>query len=166
MLDKIDWIKRNPDKFQNFIINLNAENSLKSKRQAQYEKADGALSYPEVIANPLNNIPQPAPAPENVISLREFLRMAEPTSTAANNSKPVPVTTTPPVTVTNMTSQPAAANKTKETECSRFLNSDNATAVLEKVLAELEMIRRAKEGNSTPEGKYMNCVRHATVNIV
>lgn len=155
-MDKIDWIKRNPDKFQNFIISLNAENSLKSKRQAQFDKADGPVTYPEVIANPLNNIPQPPAPSADAMSYGNFINFADPTSMAGgNNSKPLPVTTTPTqsVTVTNVTNSPATvANKTKDSECSRFLNSDNATAVLEKVLEELELIRKAKEGNSTPEG--------------
>lgn len=161
IVDKIDWIKRNPDKFQNFIINLNSENSFKSKRQAQFDKVDGPISYPEVVANPLNNIPQPSPS-DGAMSYGNFLSFADPTSlTAGNNSKTLPSTTAPPnqtVTVNNANNLPAmATNKTKETQCSRFLNSDNATAVLEKVLEELELIRKTKEGNSTPEGmKYMN----------
>lgn len=154
-IDKIDWIKRNPDKFQNFIINLNSENSLKSKRQAQYDKADGPISYPEVVADPLNNIPHPSP-PESVMSYGNFLSFADPTNLATgNNSKTLPVTTVLPVA--NTTNSPEiVGNRNKTSECSRFLNSDNATAVLEKVLEELELIRKTKEGNSTPEGiKYM-----------
>lgn len=157
IIDKIDWIKRNPDKFQNFIINLNSENSLKSKRQAQFDNADGTISYPEVVANPLNDIPHPSPS-EGVLSYRNFLSFADPTSIAVgNNSKTLPVTPQPvqttSVTVTNTNSSTEIdPNKPKESQCSRFLNSDNATAVLEKVLEELELIRRTKEGNSTPEG--------------
>ncbi|KAG4067666.1 hypothetical protein HA402_005438 [Bradysia odoriphaga] len=160
IVDKIDWIKRNPEKFQNFIINLNAENSLKSKRQAQFDKVDGPVTYPEVIANPLNNMPQPAPSAD-AISFGNFINFADPTSIAGgNNSKPSP-TTTPgqSVTVKNVTNSPAVvANNTKNSECSRFLNSDNATAVLEKVLEELELIRKTKEGNSTPEGAACNII--------
>lgn len=36
--------------------------------------------------------------------------------------------------------------------CSQMVDPTNATAVLEKVLEELEMIRLLKQGNSTPEG--------------
>lgn len=156
IVDKIDWIKRNPNKFQNFIINLNSENSFKSKRQAQFDKADGPISYPEVVANPLSNIPQPQPQP--IMSYGNFLSFADPTSiSVGNNSKTLPVTTAAPpiqtVTVNNATNPPViATNGTKETPCARFLNSDNATVVLEKVLEELELIRKTKEGNSTPEG--------------
>lgn len=131
---------------------------MKSKRQVQFDKADGPISYPEVIANPLNTIPQPSsPTAEGMMSYRNFLSFADPTSIAGgNNSKILSVPTVPPtqsVTVTNTTNSPQiVGNKTNESECSRFLNSDNATAVLEKVLQELELIRKAKEGNSTPEG--------------
>ncbi|KAJ6641323.1 hypothetical protein Bhyg_06259 [Pseudolycoriella hygida] len=158
MQHKIDWIKRNPEKFQNFIMSLNSENSLKSKRQAQYDKLDGQLSYPEVVANPL-------PRSEGAIAFGNFLNFADPSSIAiGNNSKVLPVTNTPPVqtvtasVATTTTTPQNISNKTKEGECSRFLNSDNATAVLEKVLEELELIRKTKEGNSTPEGAACNII--------
>lgn len=37
-------------------------------------------------------------------------------------------------------------------DCPQILNVNNASEVLERVLQELELIRRVKEGNSTPEG--------------
>lgn len=141
---------------------MNSENSLKSKRQA----SNSLISYPEVVANPLNNIPNPS-APDGVISYGNFLSFPDPAAIAlVNTSKPSqqqqPVTTVQPVQIipaTNTTSSPEiVGNTTKETQCSRFLNSDNATAVLEKVLEELELIRKTKEGTATPEGNHKNCL--------
>lgn len=137
---------------------MNSENSLKSKRQAQFDKVEAPISYPEVVANPLINIPHPSPS-EGVMSYGNFLSFADPTSIAVgNNSKTLPATATQPVTVTNATTSPeTGSNKTNGSTCSRFLNSDNATAVLEKVLEELELIRKTKEGSATPEGnEYKN----------
>lgn len=139
---------------------MNSENSFKSKRQAPYDKTDGLISYPEVVANPINTIPNPSVSvPDGVISYGNFLNFADP-GLIGNASKPLqqqpPVTTAQPIQITpatNTTSSPeVVGNKTKETQCSRFLNSDNATAVLEKVLEELELIRKTKEGTATPEG--------------
>lgn len=42
-------------------------------------------------------------------------------------------------------------------DCSKFTDANNVTAILERILLELELIRKAKEGNSTPEGKNANC---------
>lgn len=136
---------------------MNSENSLKSKRQAQFDKVEAPISYPEVVANPLINIPHPSSS-EGVMSYGNFLSFADPTSiTVGNNSKTLPATATQPVTVNGTTSPEIAANKTNGSTCSRFLNSDNATAVLEKVLEELELIRKTKEGSATPEGnEYVN----------
>lgn len=42
-------------------------------------------------------------------------------------------------------------------DCPQILNVNNASEVLERVLQELELIRMAKEGNSTPEGRSSFC---------
>lgn len=44
------------------------------------------------------------------------------------------------------------SNESEVSECSHIIDPTNATAVLEKVLEELDIIRTSKQGNSTPEG--------------
>lgn len=129
---------------------------MKSKRQVQFDKS----TYPEVIANPvINNLPNPS-MPDPVMTYGSFLNFVDAAIPVGNNSKSMAVNTTiqSVLPMTNNSSTPTVSNKAKETECSRFLNSDNATAVLEKVLEELELIRKTKEGSATPEGIESICL--------
>lgn len=47
----------------------------------------------------------------------------------------------------------ANSGTTDDNTCNSYIDSNNATAVLERVLQELELIKSAKMGNMTPEGE-------------
>lgn len=65
---------------------------------------------------------------------------------------------------TNSTTSTSHINNTtvpvENNQCSQYIDANNASAVLERVLEELELIRQAKEGNNTPEGILILCTKY------
>lgn len=68
---------------------------------------------------------------------------------------PVPLSTEQPIqNAANLTTTMQAASTEVPADCAKYMDdSNNATAVLERVLEELEKIRAEKNGSQHPEGK-------------
>lgn len=89
--------------------------------------------------------------------------IANSSATAATTT--IQLTTAEPImqNASNLTKTPS---KDVPTDCVKFLDdSNNATAVLERVLEELELIRAEKNGSLHPEGKKNNNIKNQKAQI-